>query len=358
MPDVSSRDFGLGVAQPERRYDLTRVCGPAGPYLASVDDATGVGVGKRAGSGGRVGTLAMKMASVALVLGVLTSCAGGGNIEVPESPTRSASLPPTPTVSVPTPTRSATRPEIPSPTPRDPSPAPSLSRPAEEPTRTEEPPRTEDPTGTEEPTATRSAETDPSGSPTRVETTTTQTVTAAPSPSTVTRLVTVSPSPSASPSPSSSAAAETAETSGDSWFWWALAGLLLAAAIATPLLVRAHRRRVWRADFATAEQDVAWFARVLVPELGQSGSLDQVEGGWTVGANRIAAVEDRLTVLEGSAPDDATRTATRTLRDAVRTSRGRVEGLLRSGDPEAIPLTLNEVAAGLEAALGPVDQAG
>ena len=163
---------------------------------------------------------------------------------------------------------------------------------------------------------------------------------------------------SRSPSPSSSAAGESAETSAVSWFWWALAGLLLAAAVATPLLVRAHRRRVWRADFATAEQEVAWFARVLVPELGQSGSLDQVEGGWTVGANRIAAVEDRLTILEASAPDDATRTGTRTLRDAVRASRGRVEELLQSGDPEAIFPTLNEVAAELEAALGSLDQAG
>jgi hypothetical protein len=101
---------------------------------------------------------------------------------------------------------------------------------------------------------------------------------------------------------------------------------------------------------------VAWFARVLFPELGQSGSLDQVEGGWTVEANRIAAVEDRLTVLEASAPDDAARTWTRTLRDAVRVSRGRVEELLQAGDPEAISPTLNEVAAELEVALGSLDQ--
>jgi hypothetical protein len=97
---------------------------------------------------------------------------------------------------------------------------------------------------------------------------------------------------------------------------------------------------------------------VLVPELGQSGSLDQVEGGWSVEANRIAAVEDQLTGLEASAPDDATRTGTRTLRDAVRVSRGRVEELLQSGDPEAISSTLNEVAAGLEAALGSSGRAG
>jgi hypothetical protein len=138
----------------------------------------------------------------------------------------------------------------------------------------------------------------------------------------------------------------------------ALAGLLLAAAVATPLLVRAHRKRVWRADFATAEQEVTWFARVLVPELGQSGSLDQVEGGWNVEANRIAAVEDRLTGLEASAPDNATRTGTRTLRDAVRASRGRVEELLQSGDPEAISPILREVAAELEAALGSLDRVG
>lgn len=102
---------------------------------------------------------------------------------------------------------------------------------------------------------------------------------------------------------------------------------------------------------------MAWFARALVPELGQAASLDQVGGGWTVGANRIYAVEDRLTVLEGSAPDDAGRTATRILRDAVRTSRGRVEELLQSGNPAAISPALNEVAAELEAALGSLDQA-
>ncbi len=89
---------------------------------------------KRAGSGGRVGTLVMKMAGFALAIAVLTSCAGGGNIEGPASPSRSASQLPTPTVSLPTPTRSATRPEIPSPTPTEPSPELSSSRPTEEPT--------------------------------------------------------------------------------------------------------------------------------------------------------------------------------------------------------------------------------
>ena len=121
--------------------------------------------------------------------------------------------------------------------------------------------------------------------------------------------------------------------------------------------MRAHRQRVWTADFATAEQEVAWFARLLVPELGQSGSLDLVEGGWAVGANRVAAVEDRLTVLEASAPDDSSQTRTRALRDAVRASRGRVEELLQSGDPQAISPTMNEIAAQLEVALDSLNQA-
>ena len=77
----------------------------------------------------------MKMAGFAVAIAVLTSCAGGGNIEGPASPSRSASQLPTPTVSMPTPTRSAPRPEIPSPTPTKPSPALSSSRPTEELTR-------------------------------------------------------------------------------------------------------------------------------------------------------------------------------------------------------------------------------
>ena len=302
----------------------------------------------------------MKMAGFALAIMVLTSCAGRWEHRGTgkRHHAQQANCPRL-RVSLPTSTRSAPRPELPSERRRNRVPhSPRIGR-----LRSRHRPQ--------EPTPTPSATKNPSRSPIREETTATQTVTAAPSPSTatqtvtaepspstVTRSVTISPSPTASPSPSSSAAGESAETGAVSWFWWALGGLLLAAAVATPLLVRAHRRRVWRADFATAGQEVAWFARVLVPELGQSGSLDQVEGGWSVGANRIAAVEDRLTVLEASAPDDATRTGTRTLRDAVRASRGRVEELLQSGDPDAISPTLNEVAAELEAALGSLDQAG
>ena len=53
-----------------------------------------------------------------------------------------------------------------------------------------------------------------------------------------------------------------------------------------------------RRDLAEAEGELAWFARELLPELRQVGSREQVAGGWTVGQTRVAAAEDRLTVLE------------------------------------------------------------
>ena len=34
--NVSSRDFGVDMARPERRYDMASVRGPAGPYLVSI----------------------------------------------------------------------------------------------------------------------------------------------------------------------------------------------------------------------------------------------------------------------------------------------------------------------------------
>jgi hypothetical protein len=106
------------------------------------------------------------------------------------------------------------------------------------------------------------------------------------------------------------------------------------------------------ADLAAAEEEVAWFARVLIPELRQPGSAEQVAGGWAVGSSRVSAVEDRLTALEASAPDDAGRTRARTLRDAVRGSRARMQELVGSGASDTLPQDLDAVATELEAALG------
>jgi hypothetical protein len=128
--------------------------------------------------------------------------------------------------------------------------------------------------------------------------------------------------------------------------------------VAVPLLVRARQRRAWLADLAATEEEVAWFARVLIPELRQAGSFDQVAGGWAVGSSRVSAVEDGLTALEASAPDDAGRTRARALRDAVRASRARMQELVGSGDAETLPRDLDAVAAELEAVLGAANPNG
>jgi hypothetical protein len=101
----------------------------------------------------------------------------------------------------------------------------------------------------------------------------------------------------------------------------------------------------------SAEGEVAWFARVLVPELRLAESLDQATGGWTVGSRQVSALEDRLTALEATAPDDAGRTHARTLRDAVRAARTRLHGLLAAGQVDTLQRDLDAVAAELERAL-------
>jgi len=130
---------------------------------------------------------------------------------------------------------------------------------------------------------------------------------------------------------------------------WRLAAGALAVAVALPLLARARRYRAWGADLTAAEEEMAWFARVLVSELRQAGSADEVAGGWAVGSSRVSVVEDRLTTLEASAPDDAGRTRARTLRDAVRASRQHMERLVGSAVTNTPMRDLDAVAAELEA---------
>ncbi|HEX2361758.1 MAG TPA: hypothetical protein VHI11_06775 [Jiangellaceae bacterium] len=161
-----------------------------------------------------------------------------------------------------------------------------------------------------------------------------------------------SPTPSESSTTVSSAAGSSAATTGvPTWLWWLLAALALAAVIAVPLLVSARRRRAWLADLTAAENEVAWFARVLILELQQAGSVERVAVGWAVGSSRVSAVEDRLTALEASAPDDAGRAWARTLRDAVRAARDHMQELTGSGSGDTLLRDLDAVAAELEAAL-------
>jgi hypothetical protein len=155
---------------------------------------------------------------------------------------------------------------------------------------------------------------------------------------------------SASPATSAPADDSSSETGVPSWLWWLLGALVVAAAVAVPLLLTARRRRAWDADLAAALEDVAWFSRVLVPELRQGQSAAHVRGGWAVAEPRVAAAEDRLTALEASAPDEARRTRARTVRDAVRAAGDRLRGL---GDTDGVAtlLELDQVGVTLEAAL-------
>ena len=135
--------------------------------------------------------------------------------------------------------------------------------------------------------------------------------------------------------------------------WWLLAALVLGAAIGIPLLVRSRRRGAWGRELAEAEGELAWFARELPPGLRRAGSRDQVAGGWAVATPRVAAAEDRLTLLEANAPDELGRTRARALRDASRLARQRMDQISAPGPHETWALDLDAVMADLEAALGP-----
>ncbi len=132
--------------------------------------------------------------------------------------------------------------------------------------------------------------------------------------------------------------------------WWLLAALILGTAVAIPLVVRSRRRNAWRRDLAEAEGELAWFARELLPALRQVGSREQVAGGWTVGQTRVAAAEDRLTVLESTAPDDAGRLRAASLRDASRQARGRMQQHIGAGS-DTWALDLDAIIADLEVIL-------
>ena len=287
---------------------------------------------RRAGFAG-VGLLllAKRAAVLTAVALLLIACGEGGAPSLPSgTSSRSAGELPSLTATVPDLTRSPTRPESPTQTAEPPSPTRSVTRP-ERPAQTvttTEPPRR----ASAEPALAALAAPTPLSTPSLSASLTT------PSPSFTT------PSP-----PAPGAAADTSDATG--WLWWLLAAVIVAVAVAVPLLLRVRRRRAWRADLAAAEGEVAWFARVLVPELRLAESLDQAAGGWTVGSSQVSALEDRLTALEATAPDDAGRTRARTLRDAVRTARTRLHGLLTAGQIGTFQRDLDAVAAELERAL-------
>ena len=151
------------------------------------------------------------------------------------------------------------------------------------------------------------------------------------------------PSTTSSPPP----AGATAPAGSTSWLWW----LLGAVAVVVPLLLRARRRRLWHDDQAAAEREIAWLARLFVPELRRVASPDEAVGAWTVEASRVSALEDRLTELAATARDDAGRGRALGLRDAVRAADLQLDVLVGARRFDTLAYDLDAVAAGLESAL-------
>ena len=275
-----------------------------------------------------------------VLLLLLVSCGGDGGGEGARpsiSPTR------TPTATLPSPelpsiTRSPTRtgsPERPSPT-RSPE---RTDRP-EPPTPTRSPEPTDNP---EQPTPTRSPE--PADSPNEPLTGGGSALpTSEPS---ATSTATLDPD---STEAEGQAPAPAQDETVPTWVWWLLAALILGAAISIPLVVRTRRRNAWRQDLDEAAGELAWFARELLPGLRHAGSRDEVVGGWAVSQVRVAAAEDRLTVLESTAPDDAGRERARSLRDASREARGRMQQITGPGS-DTWALDLDTIIADLETVL-------
>ena len=293
----------------------------------------------------------MRAVGLAVAVLLLSSCGDTGSADRPSTAsTRVPTSLPSPTATVPDITRTPERGDTTSTS----EPAnENTSEPANEgtsepargentsPTETEnEPPRSSAPVAAPSPTASESTRTETS-EPTRTESSEPTETTS-----------TTETAPTNAPTTSPSAQPTSAETDGaPSWLRWLLVALVIGLAVAIPLLVRASHRREWRDELAAAENEVVWFARGLIPQLGQMGSLAEVAGGWNLAESRVAAVEDRLTALEPSAPDEDARLRALDLRDAVRAARGQIQGLLEAGRPVTMTQDLAAVATQLEQVL-------
>jgi hypothetical protein len=137
------------------------------------------------------------------------------------------------------------------------------------------------------------------------------------------------------------------------WVWWVLAALVVGAAVAVPLGLRARRRSAWQRGVEEGKDELAWLARELLPELRQAGSREAMAGGWAVSQARVVATEDRLTALEAAAPDEAGRRRALSFRDAARHARVEMDRLTGPEPPDMWVLGLDAIIADLEQALRP-----
>lgn len=279
---------------------------------------------------------ATKLAVLAAVAFIVSSCGGSG----PVQPSRSPSL-----------SRETSR---------------TLAPPSATSTAAAAPTETSAPAATSRPTVTRTPTANPT--PTLTETATATTTATVTLPPTVIAAptVTLAPTPQpATPTPTPTAAQTEAVTptssdtsSTPAWLWWLIGAIVLAVAVVSTFLIRRNnRKQAWADRLSSSEADVAWFARELIPHLSQAPSVQQIAGGWRISSDRVIAAEDRLTSLEAAAIDDVGRGQARTLRDAVREARARLDALAVVGDMATALSQLQGAAGELEAALASVSPA-
>jgi len=126
-----------------------------------------------------------------------------------------------------------------------------------------------------------------------------------------------------------------------------LGAALIAVAVAVPLLLAARRRRnSWDTQLIAAAGEIVWFSRQLIPQLQQDGTRDQVAGAWQVTRDRVSKLEDTLTGLQSTAPNEQEAARARDLRDAVRDARTRIDAAAETtGPPVDITMTRYELGA-------------
>ena len=279
---------------------------------------------------------ATKLAALAAVAFVVSSCGGSG----PGQPSRSPSL-----------SRETSR---------------TLAPPSATSTAAAAPTETSAPAATSRPTVTRTPTANPTPTLTETATATTTAIMTLPPTVIAAPTVTLAPTPQpATPTPTPTAAQTEAVTptssdtsSTPAWLWWLIGAIVLAVAVVSTFLIRRNnRKQAWADKLSSSEADVAWFARELIPHLSQAPSVQQIAGGWRISSDRVIAAEDRLTSLEAAAIDDVGRGQARTLRDAVREARARLDALAVVGDMATALSQLQGAAGALEAALASVSPA-
>jgi len=153
-------------------------------------------------------------------------------------------------------------------------------------------------------------------------TTSAATTPAAPTPTTAAAVP--SPTPTASPAATETDAAST--SSGEiPWWAWALLALVVAGVIAGIVIMQRRRGQAveaWDRDQADAEDAALWLhdrvlPTVLADPLPTQPVLPGTPTAWSAARPRFVELDEKLSVLARSAPDEDRRAAVGTLRSAL-----------------------------------------